>query len=480
MPRASSSRSAWRRMTASRIAGREDRVAALAGRLGLVHRDVGVAQQVGGRCAAVRPVATPTLRLTASSRSPTAIGSSKRRRMRSAISWRTLDVPRAGCGRGPRTRRRRAGRRGRRCRTARASRRATARSSWSPTAWPSVSLTVLKSSRSTNSTADAAGRVERRADALDEQRAVGEPGERVVVGLVVQALLEVAQLGHGLLEAVELQRGAGVGRERLEQREVVAVEAAVDPDAVGEHDRADDAVLAVQDRRHHVADVAAREQRFELAVERRAERDRAGGGADAQRFGGVGVDGLHRVALAVRAEARAHRRAAVVREQDDLGVVGAERVARAVEQALDRVGDLRRVRQRAVGLVEELGLLAALALGRVGAVADRARAASGTIMIGTAAGSRTTITAASSARLVLAGVTTASRPNIWRTSVQREAALGDASSRSRADTIDSDAAELHGDERAHPHQRSELGLGRPRSRAGPRSRRRWRARTARC
>ena len=68
--------------------------------------------------------------------------------------------------------------------------------------------------------------LERLAHALGEQRAVGEPGQRIVVGLVLELVLQVAQLGDGLLEAVVLQRGARVGGQRLEQRAVGVGEAA--------------------------------------------------------------------------------------------------------------------------------------------------------------------------------------------------------------------------------------------------------------
>ena len=98
--------------------------------------------------------------------------------------------------------------------------------------------------------------LERLAHALAEQRAVGQPGQRVVVGLVLELVLEVAQLGDGLLEAVVLERGAGVGGQRLEQRAIGAGEAAGEPVAVREHDRADDAVLAAQHAEHAVAHAA--------------------------------------------------------------------------------------------------------------------------------------------------------------------------------------------------------------------------------
>ena len=67
-------------------------------------------------------------------------------------------------------------------------------------------------------TSPGVARLERLAHPLAEQRAVGEPGERVVVGLVLELVLQIAQLGDGLLEAVVLQRGARVGGQRLEQR----------------------------------------------------------------------------------------------------------------------------------------------------------------------------------------------------------------------------------------------------------------------
>jgi len=62
------------------------------------------------------------------------------------------------------------------------------------------------------------------AAALGEQRAVGQPGQRVVVGLVMQLLLEDAELQHRLLEPVVLERDAGVVGQRVEQPEILAVE----------------------------------------------------------------------------------------------------------------------------------------------------------------------------------------------------------------------------------------------------------------
>ena len=128
-------------------------------------------------------------------------------------------VTRRGLGRRPRAARRTRRRRGaRRCRPSAGrsvSRCATSSSSPSPCAWPRASLTALKSSRSTNSTAicasSRAARVERVLDAVVEQRAVGEPGERVVEGAVAQLLLEG-------LAIVDVARGERRCRRRAGRR----------------------------------------------------------------------------------------------------------------------------------------------------------------------------------------------------------------------------------------------------------------------
>ena len=104
--------------------------------------------------------------------------------------------PRAG----RRTRRRRAGRRCRSGRSVRRSRSATAISSSSPAVWPEPSLTALKSSRSTNSTAtgaaSAVGAGERVLQPVGEQRAVGQAGQRVVEGVVLELGLQLLLLRH--------------------------------------------------------------------------------------------------------------------------------------------------------------------------------------------------------------------------------------------------------------------------------------------
>ena len=193
-----------------------------------------------------------------------------------------------------------------------------------------------------------------------------------MVGLVLKLVLQLVQLGDGLLEAVVLERGAGVGGQRLEQRAVAGREAARESEAVREHDRADHAILAAQHAEHAVPDSALVQVGVERRGERRRQRHRGVGarGARAQRRGRGRVDGRHRLAGGARAEAGAQRRATVGGEEDDLGLLGVEGLERPLEQALERDRDLGGLRQGAVGLVEDLDLLVALALLDVRAVAD--------------------------------------------------------------------------------------------------------------
>ena len=83
--------------------------------------------------------------------------------------------------------------------------------------------------------------------------------------------------------------------------------------------------------------------------------------------------GSIRLAVAAGSEHRPQRWVLLRPEQDDLGQLGAERLERADEQALERVGDLTRACERAVGLVQELEPLVTLALGQVRAVCREQR-----------------------------------------------------------------------------------------------------------
>ncbi len=161
-------------------------------------------------------------------------------------------------------------------RTARCTRRPTSASTSSPTAWPSVSLIALKSSRSRNSTAAAPSpRASGGLDPLGEERAVRQPREDVVERLVAQPLLQIGHLGQRALEPSVLEHHARVADERLEQPPVVAAEGVDVPGAVADDDQAEDAVLAAERSDDRVRQLAC----GEVAVERvrgsgRWEQDR--------------------------------------------------------------------------------------------------------------------------------------------------------------------------------------------------------------
>ncbi len=69
-------------------------------------------------------------------------------------------------------------------------------------------------------------RLERLADLAAEQRARGEPGERVVMGLELKLVLQIVQLGHGALVLVVLQRGARVDGQGSEMARSLLVKSA--------------------------------------------------------------------------------------------------------------------------------------------------------------------------------------------------------------------------------------------------------------
>ena len=118
-------------------------------------------------------------------------------------------------------------------------------------------------------------------------------------------------------------------------------------EAVGEHDRADHAVLAGQHAEHPVADAALLRGRRRRGAGNGAVSATAASEPAAQRAQRRGRGARRRGAIAsravARAEAGAQRRAAVGGEQDDLGLLGAEGLERALEQALERDRDLGRL-----------------------------------------------------------------------------------------------------------------------------------------
>ena len=136
-----------------------------------------------------------------------------------------------------------------RSRSRRSSRRraATAMSNASPAAWPRLSLTVLKSSRSRKRAATEPVPVrvgERRLGRLDETAAVGQAGQRIVEGLEAELCLQRAPLGHVAGEhadeageaSQDEQRQHG-GPDRDHHQPAGCVRAERDEERAGDHGR---------------------------------------------------------------------------------------------------------------------------------------------------------------------------------------------------------------------------------------------------
>ena len=176
----------------------EPLVRAAAARLGRVHRGVGVAQQVRRPCRRRPATAMPTLARSATSTPPTASGAPSDsgdalgdllgvRGVGDVLEQeRELVAAEAGDGVA-------------RADASSAAARRPPGARWSPAACPRLSLTALKSSRSTNRTTTPAvlpaAPLQRMRHAVGEQRAVGEAGERVVEGLARELRLEHLALG---------------------------------------------------------------------------------------------------------------------------------------------------------------------------------------------------------------------------------------------------------------------------------------------
>ena len=191
----------------------EHRVAALALGLGAVHRDVGVADDLvrrGAGSASAMPIEAATTSSRPSSwngvaaASQHALGDHGRLAGVADVVEQDGELVAAEPGDGVAGAQRRtpAGARPR-------------RSSRSPTWWPSESLTSLKRSRSRNSTAAharpalaALGAQDRLREAVQEQHAVGQPGQRVVQRVVLEALLGLAAVGDVGLGADDARRRA--------------------------------------------------------------------------------------------------------------------------------------------------------------------------------------------------------------------------------------------------------------------------------
>ena len=174
----------------------EPHVPVLACRLGRVHRDVCLGAAVPKPPRASRPCeASPRLRLGRSM--VPSIYTAHSGTARCAPRWRPHPGRPSGA---PRTRRRRAGPPTSAVGTQALSRRATSTSIWSPAWWPRMSLTSLKSSRSSRRTSTdwLRCRAALRQLALNTL-AVGQPGQRVLECHGLQLLGLCGQVGHGLL-----------------------------------------------------------------------------------------------------------------------------------------------------------------------------------------------------------------------------------------------------------------------------------------
>ena len=197
----------------------EDLVAALAAGLGLVHRDVGVAQQVVDGADPRRDDRD------ADARADLDGDAGHLDRLDQPCQQPLRDGHRVGLVRevgaaGRRTRHRPAGRRRPRPAGRSGGARRPRSACSSPAAWPRLSLTVLKSSRSRNRAATEPVptlAVERLLGGLDEPAAVGQPGQRVVERLVAQLRLESAALGHVAGEHPDQAGQAGQDEQRQDR-----------------------------------------------------------------------------------------------------------------------------------------------------------------------------------------------------------------------------------------------------------------------
>ena len=202
----------------------EDRMAGLALRLGAIQRDVGVAQQVLGLASgpAERDAdrrGHEHSRPRPPSGRPAPPGRARRPPWPPALGdVLEEDGELVAAHAGDRVARAQGARRAARDRC----------SSWSPTWWPSESLTALKPSRSRKSTAApppvrAAPRpAQRPVEPVDEERAVGQPGQRVVQGVVLQTLYRAPvrdRVEQGALQRLGVEvRGRAGGRRRRAPR----------------------------------------------------------------------------------------------------------------------------------------------------------------------------------------------------------------------------------------------------------------------
>ena len=206
---------------------------------------------------------------------------------------------------------------------------------------------------------------------LGEHRPVRQPGQRVVVGLVAQLLLEAGQLGERLLQLAVLEGNGRLVGERLEEPQVLAVERGPLGEPVGDGHRADQPGLADERADHRLPDGATGQR---PAGGRREERPALGGDPAVDARAELHALGDHGLRLAIVDRRRAQGVGALVaRVEDHLGDLGPEHRARVIQQCDQRGVQLRRVLQDPARLVEQLELLVLLAFRQVRPVREEDR-----------------------------------------------------------------------------------------------------------
>ncbi len=92
--------------------------------------------------------------------------------------------------------------------------------------------------------------------ALDEVEAVREPGERVVVGLMLQLFLQLGDFGERMLQPAVLEQDARVTGERLEEVDVVVAERGDVANPVADDEQSERLVVSTQGADDRVGQVA--------------------------------------------------------------------------------------------------------------------------------------------------------------------------------------------------------------------------------
>ena len=168
-------------------------------------------------------------------------------------------------------------------------------------------------------------------DLLAEQGPVGEAGQRIVMGLMAELLLEARQLGERLLELPVLERDRRLVGERLEQAQVVVGEARALGQAVDDDHAADEPGLAAQRADHRLAHRRVAADRARLG--RVEERPPLTGDPLLDRVVADALERGHHLARAVVERRRPERlHVPGCRVEDDLGALRAEHLAGVVEQ----------------------------------------------------------------------------------------------------------------------------------------------------